>query len=362
MESVLHIAKSTLKERSSELSSNQALFLYTHHTEPTPVVGERDKSPSVVAAFASPYTVEEHIMFSSNGIRVVALSAAAVATAPSLAQDLMITQGTTMYRYQSGVVSTFANIGDVISGMTNVPNGMTVGTLNGGASNGDILAVGRNGVYRVDNPMGTPSLTLIGARGGPNASPVFVGGRLFGVAGVLPQGSTVVEWNPTTFAQVGQWATGIFGGPGGVVAVPGTTDEFYYSEFNNDLIYHYRLGDTFSTPVCTTPNNDYVGLEMISGTIYASYALPATQQFVLGTQALDGTFTQLAMLDTYNEGITGLAQIIPSPGTLGLFAGAVLVSTRRRRRSKCRGQPSFLGYLNQSVINVREVGWVANAS
>lgn len=272
-------------------------------------------------------------MFSSLVTRLLALAAVSLAGAPALAQpDLMITQGTTMYRYQGGTVSAFPNIGDVISGMTNVPNGVTVGTMNGGASNGDILALGRNGVYRVDNPNGTPTLTQIGARGGPNASPVFVGGRLFGVAGVLPLGSTVFEWDPITFAQIGQWPTGIFGGPGGMVAVPGTLDEFYYSEFNNDMIYHYRLGDTFSTPVCTTPDNDYVGLEMVGGTIYASYALPATRQFVLGTQALDGTFAQLAVLDAYNDGITGLAQIIPAPGAFGLFVGGAACCVRRRRR------------------------------
>ncbi len=271
-------------------------------------------------------------MYSSLVTRSLALAAASIAGAPAIAQpDLMITQGTTMYRYQGGAVSTFPNIGDVISGMTNVPHGVSVGTMNGGASNGDILAIGRNGVYRVDNPYGTPVLTQIGARGGPNASPVFIGGRLFGVAGVLPHGSTVVEWDPTTFAQIGQWPTGIFGGPGGMVAVPGTPDEFYYSEFNNDMLYHYRLGDTFSTPVCTTPNNDYVGLEMVGGTIYASYALPVTRQLVLGTQSLNGTFSQLAVLDTYNDGITGLAQIIPTPGAFLIFAGGGACRVRRRR-------------------------------
>jgi hypothetical protein len=83
--------------------------------------------------------------------------------------------------------------------------------------------------------------------------------------------------------------------------------------------------------VCTTPNNDYVGLEMVGGTIYASYALPVTRQLVLGTQWLNGTFSQLAVLDTYNDGITGLAQIIPTPGAFLIFAGGVACRVRRRR-------------------------------
>ncbi len=259
------------------------------------------------------------------------LGTLAVASTAHAQPTLLISQGDTFYRYQAGTTQAFHNIGDIINGMTTVPAGTTVGTLNGGAGAGDILALGQSTVYRVDNVLATPALTPIGARGGPNASPVFVGNRLFGIAGVAPQGSILVEWDPLTFTEVNRWTTGVFGGPGGIVAVPGQPNEFYYSEFNTDMLWHYRLSDTFSTPVAPTPNNDYVGLEMIGGTIYASYALPATGQFVLGTQALTGTFTQLAVLDNYGVGITGLAEIVPEPSTLMLLAplaGSVL-----RRRS-----------------------------
>lgn len=255
---------------------------------------------------------------------------AAMSAAGHAQPALLISQGTTLYRYQNGTTQVFPNVGDVINGMTNVPAGMTAGTLNGGATAGDILALGSNAIYRVDNVATTPTLTPIGTRGGPNASPVFIGNRLFGVAGVLPQGSVVVEWDPQTFAETNRWATGVFGGPGGMVAVPGQSDEFYYSEFNSDMLWHYRLGDTFSTPVCTTPNNDYVGMEMIGGVIYASYALPGTNQFVLGTQALNGTFSQLTVLDTYGAGITGLAEIVPEPSSLTLLAGLAALWLRRR--------------------------------
>lgn len=256
------------------------------------------------------------------------LLASTVAAQPSM----LVSQGRNLYRYSGGTVTTFAGAStETINGMTNVPNGITVGNLNGGATSGDIIALGGATVFRVDNPMTTPTLTPIGSRGGPNASPVFLGGRLYGIAGVLPHGSELVEWDLTTFTEINWWATGVFGGPGGVVGVPGTTDEFYYSEFNNDAIYHYKRGDTFSTFVCSTPNNDYVGLEMVGGTIYASYALPGTGQLVLGTQSLTGVFNQLAVIDTYNVGITGLARIVPAPGTLALLGAAGIVSTRRRR-------------------------------
>lgn len=258
-------------------------------------------------------------------------TSAALASSALAQPSLLISQGTTLYRYHGGTVTTFTGASpEIITGMTTVPSGITVGTLNGGATGGDILALGQGTIFRVNNPLSTPTLIPIGSRGGANASPVFLGGRLFGIGGQLPQGSVLTEWD-FSFSQIGLWATGIFGGPGGLVAKPGTLDEFYYSEFNTDAIYHYRLGDTFSTFVCSTPNNDYVGLEMIGGTIWASYALPGTGQFVLGTQSLTGTFNQVALLDTYTVGITGLAEIVPSPGTLAMLGAAGWAAARRRR-------------------------------
>lgn len=245
--------------------------------------------------------------------------------------SLLASQGRNLYRYHGGIVTSFPLASsENISGMTTVPTGITVGTLNGGAGAGDIIALGSATVFRVDNALSTPTLIPIGIRGGTNASPVFVAGRLFGIGGELPHGSVLTEWDHS-FNQIGHWPTGVFGGPGGLVGKPGTTDEFYYAEFNNDAIYHYRLGDAFSTFVCSTPNNDYVGIEMVGSQIWASYALPTTGQFVLGTQSLSGTFTQVAVLDAYTVGITGLAEIIPSPASLSLLGLGGLLATRRRR-------------------------------
>lgn len=260
------------------------------------------------------------------------LGAAFLAGSAFAQPSLLISQGTTLYRYHGGSVTTFPGAStENINGMTTVPSGVTVGTLNGGASGGDILALGQGTIFRVDNAMTTPTFTPIGSRGGANASPVFLNGRLFGIGGVLPHGSQLVEWDLSSFAEINWWATGVFGGPGGMVAKPGTTDEFYYSEFITDAIYHYKRGDAFSTFVCSTPNNDYVGLEMVGGTIWASYALPGTGQLVLGTQSLTGTFNQVAVLDAYTVGITGLVEIVPTPGTGMLLVFAGLAASKRRR-------------------------------
>ena len=62
-----------------------------------------------------------------------------------------------------------------------------------------MLAKGQNGVYRIDNPLSaSPTLTQVGVPGGINASPVFVGNRLFGIGGALPDGSYLIEWDPQT--------------------------------------------------------------------------------------------------------------------------------------------------------------------
>lgn len=262
----------------------------------------------------------------------VLVGAPLLAATPILAQPtFLITQGGEMYRYQSGVVQSY-QFNDIIDGMTTVPAGMTVGNLNGGASGGDAIAIGQTTVYRVNDPLGIPSLTPIGTRSTPNASPVFVNGHLYGIGGDPTDGSIFVEWDLQNFTETLRETTGVFGGPGGMVHVPGTPDQFYYAEFNTSMLYRYTRGfPDVSTPVGTMPQFHYVGMEMYNGTIYCSLALPGTQEFVFGTLAVDGTFAQLALLDTYDIGITGLTWVIPSPSTLGLFVAAGVLTARRRR-------------------------------
>ena len=260
------------------------------------------------------------------------------------APTFFVTQGTTLYRFQNTAsVQTFP-LSDTINGMTTVPAGMNVGNLNGGASGGDVLALGTTNVYRLDNALGTgPVLTQVGVRGGINASPVFVGNRLFGIGGDLPAGSYLVEWDPANFSEINRWATGVFGGPGGLAHIG--NNDFLYQEFNTSTLWRYTLGNTTSTAVGPLPAHDYNALELYQGTLYTSMALrPAgSGNFVVGTLGqTDASFTQLAILGTYGAGITGLA-IVPEPASavsmatflLAVFGGQGF-NRRARAVAKCR--------------------------
>ena len=267
---------------------------------------------------------------------VIALGCSASQTCQA-APTFFVSQGSKLYRFQNTAsVQTFT-LSDTINGMTTVPAGMNVGNLNGGASDGDVLALGSTNVYRVDNALGaSPVLTPVGVRGGINASPVFVGNRLFGIGGDLPAGSYLVEWDPANFSEINRWATGVFGGPGGLAYIG--NNDFLYQEFNTSTLWRYTLGSTSSTAVGPLPAHDYDALELYQGTLYTSMALrPAgSGNFVFGTLSqTDASFTQLGILDTYGVGITGLA-IVPEPATAISLAVAVLCLSWRRVRDRVR--------------------------
>ncbi len=250
------------------------------------------------------------------------------------APTFFVTQGSTLYRFQNTAsVQTFS-LSDTINGMTTVPAGMNVGNLSGGASGGDVLALGTTNVYRLDNALSaSPVLTPVGVRGGINASPVFVGNRLFGIGGDLPAGSYLVEWDPANFSEINRWATGVFGGPGGLAHIG--NNDFLYSEFLTSTLWRYTLGNTSSTAVGPLPAHDYDALELYQGTLYTSMALTPTGSgnFVFGTLSqTDASFTQLGILGTYGVGITGLA-IVPEPASAILWALAILLAVPASRRS-----------------------------
>ncbi len=244
----------------------------------------------------------------------------------------LATQASTLYRFQSpSAVSTFT-LSTRVVGMTTVPAGMNVGNLNGGASGGDVLCFGIGGIFRLDDALGlAPTLTLIANANQGTASPVFVGTRLFGPASIAPGISTFVEINPTDFSQISEIPMGLPFGTGGMVATSAT--DFICSNQQTDMIYRYHMGDTFSTSIGPVPNADYGGMEEYGGTIYATFSLaPAgSGRFVFGSiSPTDGSFTQLADLDTYynTDGVTGLAILsstsAPEPGTLGLLALGIM--------------------------------------
>jgi len=277
-------------------------------------------------------------------MKTLMTSLALAAAFAAHAQTFFVTQNTSnstskLYRFGTSVgVSTF-NMGARVVGMTRVPAGYgVVGNMNGGAQAGNIIGFGNGGVYRLDNPFSAnPSFAQIGSSTALCASPVFANGRLWGIGGDTPAGSYITEIDMTTFSEISREATGVMGGPGGMIHVGGNT--FGYVEFQTDNYYHYTLGSgNVSTTVGPTVNHDYAGLEAYGGTIYASFAIPAGAAGgpYMGFGTLDpnnGSYTELRNLDVYNLGQTGLA-VVPEPATLAVFGlGALGAIVRRRRRS-----------------------------
>ncbi|HRF61244.1 MAG TPA: hypothetical protein PLH94_15175 [Fimbriimonadaceae bacterium] len=91
-------------------------------------------------------------------------------------------QGSTckLYRFTlNGPIETFAtNV--YVTGMTTVPQGVSIGNMNGGAHGGDVIAARGGLFYRLDDAFGlNPHFVQIGAGSSnpPNASPFFVGNR-----------------------------------------------------------------------------------------------------------------------------------------------------------------------------------------
>lgn len=272
----------------------------------------------------------------------LAIVTLALLASSSHAQTFLATQGSKLYRFgNSGAVTTFT-LSDSIVGMTTVPSGMNVGNVNGGASGGDVLCMGLGGIYRMDNPLGAaPSLTFIGSSSLGTASPVFVGGHLYGPAAVAPGISVFVELSTFDFSVLSQTNMGDPFGIGGMVATSPT--DFYVINQSTDRLARYHLGDNFTTPVAPMPNADYGGMEAYGGTMYATLALrpSGTGRFVFGSVDPNSGFTQIRDLDNYSAGITGLAIVTsaPEPGSVALLALGLLggAAIRRRRARRAAG-------------------------
>lgn len=252
------------------------------------------------------------------------------ATGAAQAQTFLITQGNTYYRHAAGTTQTYT-LSNAITGLTTVPTGITAGNMNGGASPGSVFAVangdGGNLAYRLDSPLGTPSLTQVGVMGGGgNNSPCFANGLLYGVL----LGVNFLEYDPTTLAATNTWNTGIFGGSGGLVHTGGSN--FLFAEGLNDAVYSYTIGGTASAVGPLGIDVENTSLEAYQGTIYAAFGRVDTGQLVLGTvSASTGQFSQIDVIDTYRGESIGSA-VVPAPASMILLGLEGLTAVRRRRR------------------------------
>jgi len=161
--------------------------------------------------------------FATALFAMLSVLAAAQTTFFTTQQTVTLPRFPWLYRFPEprGVSIFTLSVG--IAGMTTVPPGMTVGTMNGGAQGGDIICFG-GAVYRLDDAFGAnPHLVQIGTTNSLGASPVFAGNRLFSLGAVAPGQVALTEMDPTTFTEIARELAGVPGQTGGSVLLSGLT-------------------------------------------------------------------------------------------------------------------------------------------
>lgn len=243
-----------------------------------------------------------------------------------------------LYRFTlTGAIEVFStNV--YVTGLTTVPQGVTVGNMNGGAKGGDVIG-SRGGIFwRLDDAFGqNPHFVQIGVGAPdnyPNGSPFFVGNRLFAVGAALPAGAYYTEINPTNFNHISSEAMGVFGSANAGVPMP--NGKIWFTEHNLDRLYEYTPGTGTSVLLGSLPNHDYTGMERFGGVNYTMMGLNpgGTGRFVLGQITDSGVYSQLRDVDLHvfngQIGFT-VATPVPEPATMGALALGIAVISRRRR-------------------------------
>ena len=207
-----------------------------------------------------------------------------------------------------------------------------------GASPNDANGNGFRELYRLDNPTGTPSLTLIGDFLTENTDTLsFVEGDLLGIQqepNVPSATGTLINIDLDTLTQstidddLSQQhaasgydpATGtLFATTQGNASVAG----FFTVPFNNADVVSQFVGNTGQAAI-----ND--GGEFFNGTFYHAANVQGGD-LVIGTIDTDtGAFTELFNLGTSMNESVGLV-VIPAPGAAGVFGVLGLAGLRRRR-------------------------------
>lgn len=205
-------------------------------------------------------------------------------------------------------------------------------------SAGEIVGIEARGAspydtFRLDNPLGTPSLTSTGSVASPVNSIAFVGNRAFGFDNFSLD---FVELDPNTLTQINNF--GNLGFPGAVgMGYDAVNDVLYGVNRANDELWSidYNTG-TASLIGSLGVDIQNGGAEFYDGVLYLANQNLDTGFFEIGTiDVTTGAYSTMMQLGSFTDPnvaseLVSLS-IIPAPGGFAVLGLAGLAVTRRRR-------------------------------
>lgn len=258
-------------------------------------------------------------------ILIPALLSAGLAPAAFAGPTFFAFQENTLHRVNAdSSVDVFTLGGTMISSSVNAA-GQIVGT--------DGRQAGPQEVWRLDDPLGSPTLTAIGQTSDVVNSIAYVGNRAFGFNNLSAE---FVEVDPVSLAQINNFGNLGFSGAVGV-GYDSSSDTIYAINRQNDELWavdHNTATASLVGSLGVDIQNG--GAEFFNGTLYLTNQNLTTGFFEIGTVDLNtGAYSTLIQLGTFPDPnvqteLVSLS-IIPAPGGLAVLGLAGLAATRRRR-------------------------------
>lgn len=264
---------------------------------------------------------------------LIALALAATAGTAVAQPTFLATQGSTLLRYTdgSGTVDSFT-LSNPIIGLTTNPSGQIIGSSPGSDPT--------PGFYSLDNPLGTPSATFLGASGDARGytSLTYAQGELYGF---FDGGQQLFNIDDNTFAGSSLGFIGVNNVTFGGSAYDESSDTFFAMGYDLATfeVFVYEVEDFSTNPSGTLIGSsgilgDGMSLEFFDGVLYAAIQNRTSGAFELGTiDTSTGAFSfeqELASSFSPSGDPTSLV-VIPAPGTFAMLGLGGLVAARRRR-------------------------------
>lgn len=267
----------------------------------------------------------------------VATLCAAAGSASAL-PTFLVTYGDTLY-VRTGATQTSTTLSDDITSLAFAPDGTLYGT-----SRSDNDSDGSYELYEINDPLGTPSLTLVGDFLADNTTTIgFIGNQMYGIQKTPNTQMTsppfLVSIDTGGLSQSPFGATGEISGPfpvGGSSYDPVNDTIWGVEQANPSMLWSIDRNNAPDPAGAAVGDLGIIagnnGAEFWNGKLFSALWNFQTENLFLGRiDTGTGDFTQIGIVDNVPQGgSVGLA-IIPTPGTLALLGLAGAFATRRRR-------------------------------